>query len=115
MPIESWHTPQGSQVLFVQNNHLPMFDLQVVFAAGSARDDGAAGLAQLTLGMLDEGAGQYDALQIAEVFDAVGAQFSQAGRARQPGRNTAQPQQPGAQQQSRRLADRCARQTATCR
>lgn len=81
LPIESWHTPQGSQVLFVQNNHLPMFDLQVVFAAGSARDDGAAGLAQLTLGMLDEGAGQYDALQIAEGFDAVGAKFhKQAGR-----------------------------------
>ncbi|WP_342623603.1 pitrilysin family protein [Pseudomonas alkylphenolica] len=78
LPIESWQTPQGSKVLFVQRRQLPMFDLQVDFAAGSARDDGAAGLAQLTLGMLDEGTLQRDALQIAEGFDEVGAQFSKS-------------------------------------
>ncbi|MCP6696809.1 M16 family metallopeptidase [Pseudomonas donghuensis] len=76
LPIESWQTPQGSKVLFVRNNQLPMFDLQVVFAAGSARDDGAAGLAQLTLSMLDEGTVERDALQIAEDFDEVGAIFN---------------------------------------
>lgn len=78
LPIESWQTPQGSKVLFVQRNQLPMFDLQVSFAAGSARDDGAAGLAQLTLSMLDEGTLQRDAMQIAEGFDDVGAQFSKS-------------------------------------
>ena len=69
LAIESWQTPQGSKVLFAQRKQLPMFDLQVDFAAGSARDDGAAGLAQLTVGMLDEGTQQRDAMQIAEGFD----------------------------------------------
>jgi len=78
LAIESWQTPQGSKVLFVQRRQLPMFDLQVDFAAGSARDDGAAGLAQLTVGMLDEGTQQRDAMQIAEGFDEIGAQFSKA-------------------------------------
>jgi zinc protease len=78
LPIESWQTPQGSKVLFVPRRQLPMFDLQVDFAAGSARDDGAAGLAQLTLGMLEEGTQQRDALQIAEGFDEVGALFGKS-------------------------------------
>ena len=75
LPIESWQTPQGSQVLFVRNSQLPMFDLQVVFDASAARDDGASGLAQLTLGMLDEGTATRNALQIAEGFDDIGAKL----------------------------------------
>lgn len=73
LPIESWQTPQGSRVLFVRSSQLPMFDLQVVFGAGGARDDGAFGLAQLTLGMLNEGTSKRDATQIAEGFDEIGA------------------------------------------
>lgn len=75
VPIESWQTPQGSRVLFVHRPELPMFDLQVLFDAGSARDDGASGLAQLTLGMLKEGTQHRDAMQIAEGFDEIGARF----------------------------------------
>lgn len=75
LPIESWQTPQGSKVLFVRSSQLPMFDLQVVFDASGARDDGASGLAQLTLGMLDEGTTKRDAAQIAEAFDEIGAKF----------------------------------------
>ncbi len=75
LPIESWQTPQGSQVLFVRNSQLPMFDLQLVFDASAARDDGASGLAQLTLGMLDEGTTTRNALQIAEGFDDIGAKL----------------------------------------
>ncbi|MGH8486177.1 MAG: M16 family metallopeptidase, partial [Pseudomonas sp.] len=57
-----------------------MFDLQVVFDAGSGRDDGATGLAQLTLSMLQEGTRQRDAQQIAEGFDAVGARLATSVR-----------------------------------
>lgn len=78
LPIESWQTPQGSKVLFVRKTQLPMFDLQVTFAAGSARDDGAGGLAQLTLGMMDEGTTELDALQIAQGFDHIGAEFTKS-------------------------------------
>lgn len=80
LPIEFWQTPQGSKVLFSPSRQLPMFDLQVVFDAGSGRDDGATGLAQLTLSMLKEGTRQRDAQQIAEGFDAVGARLATSVR-----------------------------------
>lgn len=78
LAIESWQTPQGSQVLFLRSAKLPMFDVRVVFDAGSARDDGASGLAQLTTGMLDEGTTQRNDLQIAEGFDEIGAKFQKS-------------------------------------
>lgn len=53
-----------------------MVDLQVVFDAGSARDGKQPGLAALTSGMIEEGAGNLDANAIAERFDTLGAQFS---------------------------------------
>lgn len=73
--IETWQTDNGAKVLFVNAPELPMVDIQVVFAAGSARDGDRPGLARLTSVMLDEGAGALDADAIAQRFDAVGASF----------------------------------------
>ncbi|MDD5273003.1 MAG: pitrilysin family protein, partial [Methylovulum sp.] len=50
-------------------------DVQVLFDAGSARDGDKFGLAALTAGMLDTGAGEWDADQIADCFESVGANF----------------------------------------
>lgn len=80
LPIQTWQTPQGSKVFFTPSPQLPMFDLQIVFDAGSGRDDGATGLAQLTLNMLQEGTSQRDAQQIAEGFDEVGARLATSVR-----------------------------------
>ncbi len=74
--IESWETPNGARVLFVAAPDLPMVDVRVVFAAGSARDADQLGLAALTAGMLTQGAGDWDADQIAERLDAVGASIN---------------------------------------
>ncbi|MGF1547063.1 MAG: M16 family metallopeptidase [Thiotrichales bacterium] len=73
--IEHWQTSNGMRVYFVVAPELPMVDIRVTFSAGSARDAGAAGLAVLTNGMLNEGAGGMSADAIAESFESVGAQF----------------------------------------
>jgi zinc protease len=73
--IEHWKTPQGSRVYYVHTEGLPMVDIQVAFDAGSARDGSQFGLSALTSGLLDTGAGQWNADQIALRFESVGAQF----------------------------------------
>jgi len=72
--IQHWQTPQGARVLFVESHELPMLDISVDFPAGSARDPaGKAGLAQLTHGMLDQGAGGLSDTAIAHRLADVGA------------------------------------------
>ncbi len=76
--IQHWQTSQGGQVYFVSSPGLPMVDIRLVFAAGSARDGEKHGIAALTTHMLETGAGQWNADQIAQRFDAVGAKYSSA-------------------------------------
>lgn len=75
-PIQHWETKNGARVYYVPAPELPMVDLRVVFNAGSARDGGQPGLAALTSGLLDQGAGGANADRIAEKFDSVGASVS---------------------------------------
>lgn len=74
--IQNWSTPSGGRVLFVPTEGLPMLDVRMVFDAGSARDGREFGIAALTAGMLDSGAGTLDADTIAERLDAIGAILS---------------------------------------
>jgi zinc protease len=37
-PIQHWQSSQGGRVYFVQSTGLPMVDVRLQFAAGSARD-----------------------------------------------------------------------------
>lgn len=71
--IESWQTEKGARVLFVPAPELPMVDIRVLFDAGSARDGDRPGLASLTSALLTQGAGEWNADQIAERLEAVGA------------------------------------------
>jgi zinc protease len=73
--IESWETKNGAKVLFVRAAELPMVDVRIVFDAGSARDNGKAGAAMLSNGLLAEGAGGKTSDQIAEGFANLGANF----------------------------------------
>lgn len=74
-PITSWHTQNGAKVMYVQAEGLPMIDVRLLFNAGSARDDGQAGLAALTNDLLDQGAGSWSADEIAERLEQVGAEL----------------------------------------
>jgi zinc protease len=76
LKIETWQTKNGAKVFFVPATQLPMVDVRVVFNAGSARDEGKAGLAYLTSLLLDNGAGSWNTSQVLERFDDIGAQFS---------------------------------------
>ena len=76
-PIQQWTAPSGARVFFVETHALPMLDVQVDFAAGSAYDpDNKAGLASMTSGLLDNGAGELDENQLAGRLADLGAQLS---------------------------------------
>ncbi|HMA12432.1 MAG TPA: pitrilysin family protein, partial [Steroidobacteraceae bacterium] len=77
LAIQHWQTPQGARVFFVESHELPMLDISVDFPAGSARDPvGKAGLAQLTQGLLDQGAGGLSDTAIAHRLADVGAELA---------------------------------------
>jgi zinc protease len=73
--LQTWKTGNGAAVLFVSAPDLPMVDVRVVFDAGSARDGSSPGLSRLTNALLTDGAGQWDADQIAQRMDSVGAKL----------------------------------------
>lgn len=73
LDIQTWQTANGARVYFVPAPEIPMLDVRVVFAAGSARDGRAAGLANLTNALLKEGAGARDADAFSTALGATGA------------------------------------------
>lgn len=76
--IQHWQTENGARVYFVPAPELPMIDIRIVFDAASARDGDKPGVAVMTAGLLEEGAGKLNADQIADRFDSIGAQFGAA-------------------------------------
>ena len=75
--IQTWTTPSGARVFFVENHDLPMIDVSVDFPAGSSFDaSNAAGVAALTQLMLRLGAAGLTEDQIATKMADVGAQLS---------------------------------------
>lgn len=76
LPIQSWRTPSGARVLFVENRSLPMIDISVDVPAGSGFDSSAkAGRAALTQQLLRLGAGGLAENEIAQRLADVGAQL----------------------------------------
>jgi zinc protease len=72
--IQHWQTSAGAEVYFVENHDLPIIDLSVNFAAGSARDEKAtSGLASLTGHMMTLGAGGLTDEEISKRIADVGA------------------------------------------
>lgn len=73
--IQTWKTAAGTKVLFVEAHELPMFDMRLIFAAGSSHDQGIPGIAVLTNAMLNEGVAGKNVSAIAEGFEGLGADF----------------------------------------
>jgi zinc protease len=72
--IQHWQTASGSEVYFVENHDLPIVDLSVNFAAGSARDSAEkSGLAGITRYMMTLGAAGMSDEKIANKMADVGA------------------------------------------
>lgn len=78
--IQHWRTANAVPVYFIAARELPMVDVQILFNAGSVRDGGKPGLARLTNALLEEGAADWSADQIADRLDRVGARFSATSR-----------------------------------
>ncbi|MGE8099986.1 M16 family metallopeptidase [Pseudomonas fluorescens] len=75
LDVQTWKTAEGAKVLFVAAPELPMFDMRLIFAAGSSQDGDKPGLAVLTNAMLNEGIAGKDVGKIAEGFEGLGANF----------------------------------------
>jgi len=75
--VESWQTSRGAKVMYVHAPDLPMVDVRVVLDAGSARDGELPGLARFTNGMLNEGAGDWDADHLALRLEERGIELGQ--------------------------------------
>lgn len=77
LPIQHWQTKSGARVYFVESHDLPMLDVSVDFAAGSAYDtpekSGAAGM---TLGLMRLGAGGLSESEISRRIADTGAQLA---------------------------------------
>lgn len=71
--VQTWSTAEGAKVLFVEARELPMFDMRLIFAAGSSQDGNTSGLALLTNVMLNEGVPGKDVGAIAQGFESLGA------------------------------------------
>ncbi|WP_419419297.1 M16 family metallopeptidase [Legionella sp. D16C41] len=74
--FERWKTAKGAEVIFYQAMEVPMLNINIAFAAGSAYDGPYFGLSTLTTELLDQGAGNYDVTQLAEKIADTGAQYN---------------------------------------
>ncbi|KTD79275.1 M16 family metallopeptidase [Legionella waltersii] len=73
---EKWTTKNGMPVVFYQAMEVPMLDISLAFAAGSAYDQNQYGLSALTTNLINQGNAGKDANAIAESLADVGSQFS---------------------------------------
>lgn len=73
-PIQKATLANGLPVLLVESHEVPLVQVNLLILTGSADDPaGKFGIASLTSAMLDEGAGQRTALQIADDVEFLGA------------------------------------------
>jgi zinc protease len=76
--IDQWIAQSGARVTFVENHALPIVDVAVEFAAGSAYDSREqAGLARLTLAMLKAGSSRYSETEATRRIADAGAQLQE--------------------------------------
>lgn len=75
--IQRFSLANGVRIVLMEKHDVPIVQVTVLLHSGSAMDpSGKKGLASLTFDMMDEGAGEYDALQLADAIDYLGARIS---------------------------------------
>ena len=78
-PIQKRTLSNGLAVWIVEAHEVPLVQLNLLVKAGSGEDpSGQFGLASLTAAMLDEGAGDRSALEIADAVEFLGASLNTA-------------------------------------
>ena len=74
--IQHWVTEKGARVYFVPATGLPMVDINMTFAAGSARDGEHPGVANMASTLLTKGAAGMSANELAQRTESLGAELS---------------------------------------
>lgn len=72
---EKWQTNNGGRVVFYQAMEVPMLDISIAFAGGSAHDGNQYGLSALTTHMINQGNAGKNATSVAEALADTGSQF----------------------------------------
>lgn len=76
-PIQEFPLGNGLRVMLMEKHQVPVVQVTVVVGAGTADDPAdRVGLASMVGDMLDEGAGDRDALALADAIDFLGARLS---------------------------------------
>lgn len=81
-PIQKVVSPGGIEAWLVEEPSIPIVSLEIQFEGGAVLDpEGEEGAANLLAGLLEEGAGDLDAVGFAEAADALAARYGfSAGR-----------------------------------
>jgi predicted Zn-dependent peptidase len=75
--IQRFQLSNGLPVVLMEKSQVPLVQINLLIRAGSAMEPTErAGLASLTADLLDKGAGNRNALQLADAIDFLGANFS---------------------------------------
>ncbi|HKO01976.1 MAG TPA: insulinase family protein, partial [Thermoanaerobaculia bacterium] len=83
--VERRTLANGLRVLVAENHNAPLVSMRVLVRAGADHDTKElAGLASLTADLLDEGAGDRDAIQLAEAIGLLGAALGTGADAQTP-------------------------------
>lgn len=76
VPIQAVTSPGGIHAWLVEDRTAPVISVEALFRGGATLDPpGREGLARLTMDLLDEGAGDFDARGFMEARDAVAAAY----------------------------------------
>jgi len=75
--IQHFKLSNGLKVILMEKHEVPLVQLNVVVKTGTVNDpEDKTGLANITLDMMDEGAGGKSSLEIADAIDFLGAEIS---------------------------------------
>ena len=76
-PVETWTLSNGMDVWLLRSDATPLISLSVILPQGTGTDPhDRAGLASFVVDMMDEGAGQRDAIELSDAFQLLATDFS---------------------------------------
>jgi zinc protease len=74
--VDTWTTEQGLNIWYLKQDQAPLISLRLIIdGGGSADPEKKAGLTSLMVNLLDEGAGDLDALGVSEAFQRLATDF----------------------------------------
>lgn len=75
-PIERHRLSNGIEVVMMRKTDIPLVQMNLIVEVGQADETAdAQGMASLTASLIDDGAGEYGVLELADAFDFLGARF----------------------------------------